>query len=153
MCKCEVYFLEYVKEVQVVVIMLLMVMGGFCICVGMNDVLVVGEVDLIGFGCLFCVDVDVLGQLCVGEFEVLLKWEKFLWIGLGIFGLNFFIGLFKVLNGFGMQGWFYIQLYWIVDGDVLNCKFGVFSVFLKMQGFDLKMVKVYYVDFVVKEIV
>lgn len=149
--KREAYFLEYAKEVQAAATMPLMVTGGFRTRVGMNDALAAGEADLIGLGRPLCVDVDAPGQLCAGELEALPKWEKSLRIGPGIFGPNSSIGLFKALNGFGMQGWFYTQLHRIADGDAPNRKLGVLSAFLKMQGLDSKMAKAYHADLAAKE--
>ena len=149
----EAYFLEYAKEVQAVANMPLMVTGGFRTKAGMNDALAAGEADLVGLGRPLCVDVGAPAQLCAGELEELPKWEKSLRIGPGIFGPNSSIGLFKALNGFGMQGWYYTQLHRIADGLEPNRKLGVLSAFLKMQGIDSKMAKAYHVDLAEKETV
>lgn len=151
--KREAYFLEYAKEVQTAVTMPLMVTGGFRTRDGMNDALASGEADLIGLGRPLCVEVDAPGQLRSGALDVLPKWEKTLRIGPGIFGPNSSIGLFKALNGFGMQGWYYTQLHRIADGEDPNRKLGVLSAFLKMQGLDSKMAKAYHADLAAKETV
>nr|WP_070959959.1 NADH:flavin oxidoreductase/NADH oxidase family protein [Hyphomonas sp. Mor2] len=142
----EAYFLDYAKEVQAVAKMPLMVTGGFRTVDGMNDALAGGEADLIGLGRPLCVDVDAPAGLLAGELAELRKWEKTLRIGPGIFGPNSSIGLFKALNGFGMQGWYYSQLHRIADGMEPNRKLGVLSAFLKMQGMDSKMAKAYHAD-------
>ena len=149
--KREAYFLEYAKEVQAAATMPLMVTGGFRTRDGMNDALASGEADLIGLGRPLCVDVDAPGALCSGALEALPQWEKTLRIGPGIFGPNSSIGLFKALNGFGMQGWFYTQLHRIADGAPPNRKLGVLSAFLKMQGLDSRMAKAYHADLAAKE--
>jgi len=151
--KREAYFLDYAKEVQAVAKMPLMVTGGFRTTGGMNDALANGEADLIGLGRPLCVDVEAPAQLISGELSELPKWEKTLRIGPGIFGPGSSIGLFKALNGFGMQGWFYHQLHRIADGDEPNRKLGVLSAFLKMQGIDSKMAKAYHADLTAKETV
>ncbi|MEM8617624.1 MAG: NADH:flavin oxidoreductase/NADH oxidase family protein [Pseudomonadota bacterium] len=142
----EAYFLDYAREVQSVATLPLMVTGGFRTLSGMNDALASGEADLIGLGRPLCVDVDAPAKLLSGEWETLPKWEKTLRIGPGIFGPNSSIGLFKALNGFGMQGWFYRQLHAIADGGEPNRKLGVLSAFLKMQGLDSRMAKAYHAD-------
>jgi 2,4-dienoyl-CoA reductase-like NADH-dependent reductase (Old Yellow Enzyme family) len=142
----EAYFLDYAQEVQSVAEMPLMVTGGFRTREGMNAALESGEADLIGLGRPLCVDVDAPAQLVAGERSELPKWEKTLRIGPGIFGPNSSIGLFKALNGFGMQGWFYHQLHRIADGEAPNRKLGVLSAFLKMQGIDSKMARAYQAD-------
>jgi 2,4-dienoyl-CoA reductase-like NADH-dependent reductase (Old Yellow Enzyme family) len=149
----EAYFLDYAKEVQAVAKMPLMVTGGFRTTAGMNEALANGEADLIGLGRPLCVDVEAPAQLISGELSELPKWEKTLRIGPGIFGPGSSIGLFKALNGFGMQGWFYHQLHRIADGDEPNRKLGVLSAFLKMQGIDSKMAKAYHADLAAKETV
>jgi hypothetical protein len=144
--KREAYFLDYAKEVQSVAEMPLMVTGGFRTVAGMNAALQAGEADLIGLGRPLCVDVDAPGQLVSGEIAALEQWEKTLRIGPGIFGPNSSIGIFKALNGFGMQGWYYHQLHRIADGLEPNRKLGVLSAFFKMQGIDSKMAKAYHAD-------
>lgn len=142
----EAYFLDYAKEVQDVAQMPLMVTGGFRTADGMNAALASGEADLIGLGRPLCVDVDAPAQLISGALTELPKWEKVLRIGPGIFGPNSPIGLFKALNGFGAQGWYYSQLHRIADGEAPNRKLGVLSAFVKMQGIDSKMAKAYHAD-------
>lgn len=144
--KREAYFLDYAREVQAVAEMPLMVTGGFRTAAGMKAALASGEADLIGLGRPLCVDVDAPAQLVSGTLSELPKWEKTLRIGPGIFGPNSSIGLFKALNGFGMQGWYYSQLHRIADGHGPNRKLGVLSAFLKMQGIDSKMAKAYHAD-------
>ncbi|MEM9571239.1 MAG: NADH:flavin oxidoreductase/NADH oxidase family protein [Pseudomonadota bacterium] len=151
--KREAYFLDYAKEVQAVAQMPLMVTGGFRTAAGMNEALAGGEADLIGLGRPLCVDVDAPNQLLSGDLDELTKWETILRIGPGIFSPNSSIGLFKALNGFGMQGWYYHQLHRIADGDAPNRKLGVLSAFLKMQGIDSKMAKAYHADLAAKETV
>ena len=144
--KREAYFLDYAKEVQAVAKMPLIVTGGFRTAAGMNDALAAGEADLIGLGRPLCVDVDAPGQLLSGDLDELIKWESTLRIGPGIFSPNSSIGIFKALNGFGMQGWYYHQLHRIADGEAPNRKLGVLSAFLKMQGIDSRMAKAYHAD-------
>ncbi|MEL6825221.1 MAG: NADH:flavin oxidoreductase, partial [Pseudomonadota bacterium] len=144
--KREAYFLDYAKEVQAVAKMPLMVTGGFRTAAGMNDALAAGEADLIGLGRPLCVDVDAPGHLLSGDLDELIKWESTLRIGPGIFSPNSSIGIFKALNGFGMQGWYYHQLHRIADGEAPNRKLGVLSAFLKMQGIDSRMAKAYHAD-------
>ncbi|MDJ0920376.1 MAG: NADH:flavin oxidoreductase/NADH oxidase family protein [Henriciella sp.] len=141
--KREAYFLDYARDVQGVATMPLMVTGGFRTVEAMNTALSDGEADLIGLGRPLCVDVDAPKQLLSGELTELTSWEKILRIGPGVFGPNSSIGLFKAMNGFGMQGWFYHQLHRIADGEGPNRKLGLISAFLKMQGLDSKMAKAY----------
>lgn len=144
--KREAYFLDYAKDVQAVAEMPLLVTGGFRTAAGMDDALASGEADLIGLGRPLCVDFDAPAQLIAGTLPELPKWEKTLRIGPGIFGPNSSIGLFKALNGFGMQGWYYGQLHRVADGQAPNRKLGVLSAFLKMQGIDSRMAKAYHAD-------
>ena len=144
--KREAYFLDYAREAQAVAKMPLMVTGGFRTVAGMNAALEGGEADLIGLGRPLCVDVDAPAQMLSGALDQLPSWEKTLRIGPGIFGPNSSIGLFKALNGFGMQSWFYSQLHAIADGKGPNRKLGVLGAFVKMQGLDGKMAKAYRAD-------
>ncbi|MEL7539308.1 MAG: NADH:flavin oxidoreductase, partial [Pseudomonadota bacterium] len=144
--KREAYFLDYAKDVQAVAEMPLLVTGGFRTAAGMDDALASGEADLIGLGRPLCVDFDAPAQLIAGTLPELPKWEKTLRIGPGIFGPDSSIGLFKALNGFGMQGWYYGQLHRVADGQAPNRKLGVLSAFLKMQGIDSRMAKAYHAD-------
>lgn len=144
--KREAYFLDYAQDVQAVAQMPLMVTGGFRTAEVMNGALASGEADLIGLGRPLCVDADAPAQLLSGAINELPRWEKTLRIGPGIFGPNSSIGLFKALNGFGMQSWYYMQLQRIADGLEPNRKLGVLSAFLKMQGLDSKMAKAYHAD-------
>lgn len=147
----EAYFLDYAKDVQAIAEMPIMVTGGFRSIGGMNEALANAEADLIGLGRPLCVDVDAPAHLLDGKLTDLPKWEKTLRIGPGIFGPGSSIGLFKALNGFGMQGWFYSQLHRIADGDAPNRKLGVLSAFLKMQGIDSRMAKAYHADLAAQE--
>ena len=142
----EAYFLDYAREVQAVAQMPLMVTGGFRTAEGMNAALASGEADLIGLGRPLCVDTDAPAQLLSGALDELARWEKSLRIGPGIFGPNSSISLFKALNGFGMQGWYYSQLHRIADGVQPDRKLGLLSAFLKMQGIDSRMAKAYHAD-------
>ena len=151
--KREAYFLDYAKDVQKVAKMPLLVTGGFRTLDGMNDALASGAADLVGLGRPLCVDVDAPAELLAGGLAQLPRWEKTLRIGPGIFGPNSSIGLFKALNGFGMQGWYYTQLHRIADGLDPNRKLGVLSAFLKMQGIDSRMAKAYHADLTAKETV
>lgn len=142
----EAYFLDYARDVQQVATTPLMVTGGFRTTAGMDAALQSGEADLIGLGRPLCVDVDAPAELLSGVRSELPKWEKTLRIGPGIFGPNSSIGLFKALNGFGMQGWFYTQLHRISDGLEPNRRLGVLSAFMKMQGLDARMAKAYHAE-------
>ncbi len=140
----EAYFLDYARQIREVAQMPLMVTGGFRSRTAMNNALTGDETDLIGLGRPLCVDTDAPGQLLAGSLDTLPKWEKTLRIGPGIFSQKSSIALFKALNGFGMQSWFYAQLHAIADGKKVNRKLGLLRALIKMQGLDQNMAKAYH---------
>lgn len=139
----EAYFLDYARDVKARINVPLMVTGGFRSLVTMNGALGLGEADLIGLGRPLCVDPDAPACLLRGDCDRLETWEKTLRIGPGLLGPRSPIGLVKMLNGFGMQSWFYSQLHAMADGLPVNRRLGVFRAFLTMNGLDARMAKAY----------
>lgn len=139
----EAYFLDYAADVQARIDVPLMVTGGFRSRAGMNGALATGEADLVGLGRPLCVDADAPADLLEGRCDTLQSWEKILRIGPGVLGPTSPLGLVKVLNGFGMQSWFYSQLHAMADGRPVNRRLGVFRAFLKMNGLDARMARAY----------
>lgn len=138
----EAYFLDYARGVKAVAAMPIMVTGGFRSRAGMDGALAEGATDLIGLGRPLCVDTDLPARLLSGETQVAERWEQTLRLGpTRLLGPKSPIGLVKALNGFGIQGWFYEQLYRIADGKAPDTTLGVFSAFQKSQAHDKRAAK------------
>ncbi len=108
--KREAYFLEYASNVRKVVSLPLMVTGGFRSAQGMKAALASGDVDLIGLARPLCTDTNLPKRLLAGEVDAAPRWEQHLRLGSGIFSPRSSIGLLRLANAWGIQGWFCLQL-------------------------------------------
>ena len=108
--KREAYFLEYASNIRQVVSIPLMVTGGFRSVDGMKAALASGDVDVVGMARPLCTDTDLPRRLLAGEIDAAPRWEKHLRLGSGIFSPQSSVGLLRLANAWGMQGWFCMQL-------------------------------------------
>ncbi|MES1990225.1 MAG: NADH:flavin oxidoreductase/NADH oxidase family protein [Pseudomonadota bacterium] len=125
----EAYFLEYAKDIRAATTMPLMVTGGFRTVDGMNAALASGTMDAVGIARPMCVDPSAPARLLSGVTREIPVFEKTLQIGPGILGPHSPFNLMKVLNGWGQQGWFCLQLLRMGAGQDPDTKLGVFKAF------------------------
>ncbi|WP_028007415.1 NADH:flavin oxidoreductase/NADH oxidase family protein [Solimonas flava] len=124
----EAYFLDYAADVRRIATMPLMVTGGFRTRAGIEEALG-GAVDVVGLGRPLCGEPDLPKRLLARQIDALPRYEKRMQLGPGILGPTTKIFLFRLINVFGQQGWYYLQLYRLADGLGPNLKLGVFGAF------------------------
>lgn len=112
----EAYFLEYAKQVREVATMPLMVTGGFRSRRVMERALTGGDADVLGIGRPTVTDPHFVKRLFEGTVEAAEPLERGLRLGRGPFGPRSGWFTMKVLNVFGMIGWYYMQLLRLGDG-------------------------------------
>lgn len=112
----EAYFIDYAASVAKVARMPLMVTGGFRTRAGMEEAIAAGATQVIGVGRPVCGDPLSVKRLISGETSSLPAYEKRLRIGPGWLGPNSPITLLKMINGWGAQGWYCLQLLRMGDG-------------------------------------
>lgn len=140
----EAYFTNYARSVQARATMPIMVTGGFRSAEAMNAALNDAEADLIGLARPLCADPDLPGQLLNGAQTQADDWENRLRLGPGrLLGPHSPISLIKGLNGWGMQGWFCLQIIRMGDGLSPDTSIGLFSAFRKYQAGEAKAARAY----------
>ncbi len=112
----EAYFIDYAAAIAKVARMPLMVTGGFRTRAGMEDALRIGACHVIGVGRPLCGDPLSVKKLLNEEAEVLPAYERRLRVGPGWLGPNSPLSVVKMLNGWGSQGWYCLQLLRMGDG-------------------------------------
>jgi 2,4-dienoyl-CoA reductase-like NADH-dependent reductase (Old Yellow Enzyme family) len=119
----EAYFLDYAEAIRGVARMPLMVTGGFRTRAAMQAALTAGETggegacDMIGLGRPLCWQPDFPRRLLAREVDGIERIEdrlRFATSGWRSPVSRF--TLFKVLNAFGAQSWYYCQLFRLADG-------------------------------------
>ncbi len=137
----EGYFLDYAREMRAADTPPLMVTGGFRTRAGMETAIRDDGVAMIGLGRPLCVDTDAPAKLLGGEVDHLTSWENILRIGPGLFGPQSKNNTLRMLNGWGIQAWFCLQLLRMGAGKAPNPRLGVFRAFLKYQSGEKKKAK------------
>jgi hypothetical protein len=125
----EAYFLEYARDIRAATTMPLMVTGGFRTVDGMNAALGSGTMDVVGLARPLCVDPSAPARLLSGATRSIPAYEKTLRIGPGILGPHSRFNIVKALNGWGQQGWFFLQILRMGAGQDPDKKLGVFKAF------------------------
>ncbi len=137
----EGYFLDFARQMTEAETPPLMVTGGFRTLDAMNAAIVDDGVAMIGLGRPLCVDTDAPTKLLGGQSEPLTSWEKVLRVGPGWFGPGSSSITMRMLNGFGIQGWFCLQLLRMGAGKAPNTRLGVLRAFLSYQSGEKKKAK------------
>lgn len=107
----EAYFQHFTPSIRAVVKRAaLMVTGGFRTTHGMNAALAEDAVDVIGLARPLCVTADAPAALLNGTAGALDRWEDRLRVGPGWLGPRSPSKIVRMVNVFGMQGWYYEQL-------------------------------------------
>jgi 2,4-dienoyl-CoA reductase-like NADH-dependent reductase (Old Yellow Enzyme family) len=128
----EAYFLAHAAAIRKVGAVPLMVTGGFRTRAGMLSALAEG-VDLIGIGRPLCTEPDLPARLLRAELDELPSHERSLRLGPGWLSASSPISLIKVINGFGVMGWYYEQLLRMGRGQEPNTKLSVGAAFIKWR--------------------
>jgi hypothetical protein len=76
-----------------------------------------------------------------GEMAALDRWEDVLRVGPGWLGPKSPITLMKVVNGFGMQSWYYEQLKALADTGKADPKLGLLAALIASQRGEARAVK------------
>jgi len=127
----EAYFIDYAAAVAKVARMPLMVTGGFRTRAGMDEALAAGATHVIGIGRPLCGDPLSAKRLLNGESQSLPAYEKTLRIGPGWLGPNSPLTFLKMINGWGAQGWYCLQLLRMGDGLDPDLRMTVLQAFRK----------------------
>ncbi len=138
----EAYFQKFAPEIRNSLSRAkLMVTGGFRTAAGMADAVAQDGVDIVGLGRPLCVDTAAPGKLLRGAITELDRWEDKLRVGPGWLGPKSPFTLMKVVNGFGMQSWYYEQLKALADTGKPNPGLGLLSALVTSQRNEAKAVK------------
>lgn len=130
----EAYFMDYAQTMRAAVKTPLMVTGGFRSRAAMDEALASGACDLIGLARPLCVAPDAPNGLLNGTLPRLDDWESRLRVGPGRWlGPASPLDLVKLVNGFGAQGWFCLQLMAIGRGGAPDTGLGVLPAFIRYQ--------------------
>jgi len=130
----EAYFQKFAPTIRASLTRAkLMVTGGFRTAAGMETAINEDGVDLIGLGRPLCYAVDAPAKLLRGEAVDLDRWEDKLRVGPGWLGPKSPFTLLKVVNGFGMQSWFYEQLQSLANTGAPVPRMGLLSALIKSQ--------------------
>ncbi|WP_293003555.1 NADH:flavin oxidoreductase/NADH oxidase family protein [Nevskia sp.] len=125
----EAYFLEYATAIRKVAKMPMLVTGGFRTRAGMEEALTSGDCDVIGLGRPLCGEPDLPKRLLNRSISEFPRYEKRMQLGPGIFAPTTKVHLFRLINVFGQQGWYYLQLMRLADGQKPDFNLGVFGAF------------------------
>lgn len=132
--KREAYFLDYASAIRKVATMPMMVTGGFRTRAGMEAPLAAGECDVIGIGRPLCSHPDLPKQLLARQIAELPRHEKTLMLKpSGWLSPSSPLLLLRVINGFGAQAWYYIQLFRLADVGRIQEGLGILSAFFRYQ--------------------
>jgi len=106
----EAYFVDFAKAMKAKLSMPLMVTGGFRTARAMNHAIESGGADVIGIGRPMCVDVDAPKKLLAGAVSID-RWEDSLRLFGPMLGWLKAFKMFRAIDGFAVQYWYYAQLY------------------------------------------
>jgi len=137
----EAYFIDYALAVAKVARMPLMVTGGFRTRAGMEEALAAGACQVVGIGRPLCGDPLAAKRLLHGETQSMPVYEKMLRLGPGWLGPNSPFSIFKMINGWGAQGWYCLQLIRMGEGHDPDLRMSVFQAFRSYAQNEAKAAK------------
>ncbi len=137
----EAYFLAEAERLREAVKLPLMVTGGFRSAAAMQAALGSGACDLIGVARPLCVEVDGPNLLLQNAEHVLPSMESQLRLGPGLLAPNSRFALVRMLNGFGVQAWFCLQLLRIAAGQQPDRQFPVWKALSRYQAREQEMAR------------
>ena len=129
----EAYFISYAEEIRKAVSIPMMVTGGFRTRTGMEEAISSGACDVCGIARPLCVDPAVPTKLMAGEIDVAPSWEKNIRLGPGVFGPHSTLNLFKVINGFGVMAFFYLNIFRLADDAAPFTRYSVLPGVISFQ--------------------
>lgn len=122
--KREAYFLDYAKAVRKICKVPLMVTGGFRSREVMEMALAENDLDIIGVARPVVAETDSVQQLFDRKIDTLPQHEQHLKVGNGALGADSSSFTVKMVNIFGMMGWYYLQIFRTGHGQAPNMKKG-----------------------------
>ena len=137
----EAYFLDYARQMLATDAPPLMVTGGFRSRAAMAAAISNDGIAMIGLGRPLCANPEGPRQLLDGQRDTLKSWEKVLRIGPGWFGPHSSNTTLRMLNGWGVQGWFCLQLLRMGAGQDPNLHLGVLRAFFAYQANEKRTAK------------
>jgi hypothetical protein len=137
----EAYFLAEAERLRAAVATPLMVTGGFRTAAAMEAALAGGACDLIGLARPMCVEPDAPARLLCDPQHVLPAPERTLRLGPGPLSADRGGSLAKMLNGFGVQAWFCLQLLRISEGQAPQLELPVWRALWRYQQRETAMAK------------
>jgi len=138
----EAYFLAEAERLRGAVETPLMVTGGFRSAAAMQAALESGACDLIGLARPLCVDPEGPNRLLQDPGAILPTLEQTLRIGPGPLSPKSPFALVKMLNGFGVQAWFCMQILAIAAGGSPDRSLPVWRALSRYQAREAEMAKV-----------
>lgn len=137
----EAYFLEEAARLRDAVKLPLMVTGGFRSNAAMEGALAGGACDLVGLARPLCVAPDGPNQLLADAGAVLPSPEKTLRLGPGPLSAERGGPMVKMLNGFGVQAWFCLQILRLAEGQGPDPSLPVWKALWRYQQRETQMAK------------
>lgn len=130
----EAYFMDYADSIREISRVPLMVTGGFRSKAAMEEALVDDHCDVAGVARPLCVDPDMPRKILEGSIEAGPRSEDRLKLAqTGYFSPASPNFLFRAINVFGAQGWYYQQIFRLADGKEADTGMGLLSAFVRYQ--------------------
>ncbi len=129
----EAYFVDFAKAMQAQVTIPLMVTGGFRTAAAMDFAVDSGAADVIGIGRPMCTMSDAPEKLLNG-LEKLPSPEKELGMFPSWLGFLRNIGMFRAMEGFAVQYWFYAQIYALAEKGQMDTQVTPFQAFRMVEA-------------------
>ena len=137
----EAYFLAEAERLRAAVQTPLMVTGGFRSAAAMAAAIDGGACDIVGLARPLCTDPDGPARLLADPGAVLPAWEKQLRLGPGPFSPETGGAFVKMLNGFGVQAWFCLQILNLAEGRQPELRLPVWKALWRYQQREGRMAK------------
>ncbi len=137
----EAYFLEEAVRLRSAVKLPLMVTGGFRSAAAMTAALETGACDLVGLARPLCVDPDGPKKLLANPSGRLPAPEKTLRLGPGPLSAEGGGAFVRMLNGFGVQAWFCLQILNLAEGRDPDPALPVWKALWRYQQREARMAK------------
>ena len=137
----EAYFLAEAERLRAAVRTPLMVTGGFRSAAAMAAAIDGGACDIVGLARPLCTDPDGPARLLADPVAVLPAWEKQLRLGPGPFSPEAGGAFVKMLNGFGLQAWFCLQILNLAEGRPPELRLPVWKALWRYQQREGRMAK------------
>ena len=134
----EAYFLDYARQMLAADTPPLMVTGGFRTRAAMESALEDDGIAMIGLARPLCANPEGPRQLLNGERDQLKRWEEVLRVGPGWLGPNSSNDTLRMINAWGAQGWFCLQILRMGAGKDPDLRLGVLRAFFAYRAEEKK---------------